>query len=337
MFKLVALMIALCGVPFGSSLPHRPVEAAQQGTLAATAGHQLKPVALIHIPKTGGQGFRDTLRQDVTGDGTGLLFTDLTQNDEVSFETAYKKVPSGVHMTLLREPRAHVLSQYVECLSDIWGKKVVAAYATKYQHKLHLPRFPKGGKLYDDFDEWVDHFATLGENGTRGPEGSFNCYNPINMQTRYMSLNTTIDGPQSKLGAPIVQHGPHFVPSLKAYQREYAGSSFERAKKNLGRVEVVGLMEKFRESLCLAAYAATDALPEHCLDKERRCSDGGLFNDHGVKHHDFAHVKPTTRAKVDSITKKDTWLYAYAKALFNHQIKRVRKQTGVNLMCGSNL
>jgi len=324
MFKLVALMIALCGVPFGSSLPYRPVEAAQQSTLAATAGHQLKPVALIHIPKTGGQGFRATLRLDDTRDGASLHFTDLTANDEVSFETAYKKVPSGVHMTVLREPRAHVLSQYVECRSDEWGKRSVAAYHTNYKHKLHLPRFPKFGKLYDDFDEWVDHFATLGENGTRGHLGCFNCYNPINMQTRYMSLNAT------------EKPAPHFVPSLKLYQREYAGSSFKRAKKNLGRLEVVGLMEKFRESLCLAAYAATDALPEHCLDKERRCSDGRLY-DHGVKHHDLALVKPTTLAKIDSITKEDTWLYAYAKRLFHHQIERVRKQTGVNLMCGSNL
>ena len=76
---------------------------------------------------------------------------------------------SNFIFTVLRAPRAHVISQFLECRYDKWGIKVTKQTA-----------FPREGTDPADFKLWLKHFAQ----GWEPSMGDFNCYNPTNMQAR---------------------------------------------------------------------------------------------------------------------------------------------------------
>ena len=72
-------------------------------------------------------------------------------------------------VAMLRAPRDHVLSQYLECRYDAWGKRMTRGTG-----------FPLNGTNEGaGFKSWLAHFSSP---KWRPWHGDFNCYNPINMQ-----------------------------------------------------------------------------------------------------------------------------------------------------------
>jgi hypothetical protein len=107
-------------------------------------------VRFTHIPKTGGT----SLRVDLQPRGVEIGHLEYCAGaPEVGF------LEGGFNFVFLRSPRAHVLSQYLECRYDKWGQTMTAM----------LPEFPfpRNGSDEDGFAEWVKHFhsSTFSELG----------------------------------------------------------------------------------------------------------------------------------------------------------------------------
>lgn len=123
-------------------------------------------------------------------------------------------------MVLLRSPRAHVFSQYLECRFDNWGRK-----ATK-----DSPDFPRGGRVTADFERWLDHFLDLEGARGLGRRGVFNCLCPWNLQSRALTCTTAGQG----RGAQLPQR-PGNIADLRP--------SASAATAALDRVDALGLVD----------------------------------------------------------------------------------------------
>ena len=75
-------------------------------------------------------------------------------------------------MAMLRSPRAHVYSQFLQCKHDEWGLRVTNGTG-----------FPRSGLDTDGFARWIQHFRG-GRWRRDGVIDDFGCYNPHNMQAK---------------------------------------------------------------------------------------------------------------------------------------------------------
>eukprot|EP00440_Ansanella_granifera_P072813 gb/GFBE01079017.1/.p1 GENE.gb/GFBE01079017.1/~~gb/GFBE01079017.1/.p1 ORF type:complete len:339 (+),score=44.24 gb/GFBE01079017.1/:1-1017(+) len=126
----------------------------------ADSGHQTW--LYMHIAKTGGQSLIKDLLNGILPTGDGLYAWEACHS---FFERESERLAHGSSfMTLLREPRSHVLSLWHECAESPWG--------------LWNTRFPRDG-TFENISLWLEHFSqssTLKD---------FNCYYPFNFQSRH--------------------------------------------------------------------------------------------------------------------------------------------------------
>ena len=97
-----------------------------------------------------------------------------------NYEQTIFIIPSKRENTVvfLRDPYRHVLSQYMECKYDTWGQQVTRGTGFPGTHKME--------EVLGGFEEWVRHFVK--GKAILGGRGAYNCYNPWNMQARYLSV-----------------------------------------------------------------------------------------------------------------------------------------------------
>lgn len=243
----------------------------------------------IHIPKSAGSSFAGTLRiWNVTLSGGETCAS-------TAIATRRKRGESAALFTLLREPRAHVLSQYLMC--GVLG---------------NVPRFDRG-KATAGFADWVAHFAhpswtplpqTIIMNGTlvQDTKNDLNCYNPWAMQTRQLA--------HSCINSPHHMH-PQSTFALPLHARE-----LESANATLAALDFVGISELFEASLCLFVHTlGAPALPEHCFDAAAPIPVGwALHYTYDVPIHSLSDVDEATWAVVDRLTALDKELYHSGRA-----------------------
>ena len=183
----------------------------------------------LHIPKNGGSSFLSESAQFIPVHSTlkGNKEKSLLETDPIRNITA----------TILRSPRSHVLSQYMECKYDDWGQKVT--------RQTNFPGNRNKEKPLNGLREWIEHF--LGDSWY----SEYNCYNPWNMQTRYLATKYS-----HKL--------PHQHPGLKE-------PDVEIAKKEVDRLGFVGIMEQADITICLLQYWVARTVSSRCkCGKEMR-------------------------------------------------------------------
>jgi hypothetical protein len=150
-------------------------------------------------------------------------------------------------LTFLRSPRDHVYSQYLECKYDHWGIE-----------QTNGTNFPRD---YDDVSGakiWIDYFQNW-----KITDGDFNCYNPINMETRVLTCNNNqVD----------LRH------EINIYDDENSKKREELAIQHLESVDWVGLTELYHESWCVLMYQLNHTMPIKCGD----CTDRDDLHVHDV-------------------------------------------------------
>ena len=268
-------------------------------------------VTFIHIPKTAGQSL---IRDLESWSFVTLKRSGSSGNLEDCYSGVF--VPGETHVALLRSPRAHVLSQFVECRDDSWGRKM-----TKNTD------FPRGGSLLSDLDVWLESFP---ENGTN--RGDFECYNPTNMQTRQLTCSTPVSW--DRLRYPQ-KNTPHHVGT------RVGTLNVSLAIHNLATLQVVGVTELYAEFVCLLEYTTRGYVHNDCS-----CDDNGSLRSlahekehltHGVGPHRVEALTPATLAHIDALTTLDRKLYSAAAQLFFQQAAAAERAVRHPFLCPRRL
>jgi hypothetical protein len=266
----------------------------------------------IHIPKTAGESFLLDSPFHISVGSTMQGNHEKTYYETPSlFLSDYQKRYSVV---FLRQPTSHVLSQFLECKYDPYFRN----FATT------LPGYNELENATAGFDAWIKNFIDMELQNKYGKEPSYRCYEPWNMQARYMTASGKND--------------PHF-----AKDRSGRLPSLDLAETNLRKIDVVGITEYYSASLCLLEYLALDgALSPLC----QKCdpTTGKIIaqkqqhrESHGVPHHSVDMISEQSLQFIENnLTSIDQELYKVGRHLFDEQIEQIWRTTSVDLLCRDN-
>jgi hypothetical protein len=107
--------------------------------------------------------------------------------------------------------------------------------------------------------------------------------------------------------------------------------SAQEAVANLGRIEWVGILELYEESLCLFFYKVEGKLRDHCAceqDNPERHHDA-----HGVPPHNVENQAKAVLDLVDRITAVDQVVYRAAAHRVVNELRVLEKKAGVQIIC----
>jgi len=245
-----------------------------------------KSLRLIHIPKTAGH---TTLHE---------------LNSRFNVHLHHKERPyleyfnsSSFNFVFLREPRKHVYSQFLECKYDWWGKKVTANTS-----------FPRDSIDAIGMREWVNFF----HDDWHPKKGDFHCYNPWNMQTRYLATRDA-----------------HHLSTIDLKEPSVA-----IAEKNLRNLDFVGCVDYYKESMCALSFVLDGTFFEGCVCSENKVNFTHLT--HGVPKHSIEDLDETTIAKIDNMTTSDAKLYKRFLKSFLWKILQLEEELDIQIMCKEN-
>jgi len=273
-----------------------------EGKIPVKGSEKLQHFHFIHIPKNGGSSFlNDSIKHMPVG-------SIMKGNRERSIYHTFGDRKDMV--VFLRDPSKHVLSQFLECKYDKFFEK-----------HINNTGFP-GRNAYKDaligFDRWIEHFAL--KKNSFGYKGAYYCYNPWNMQARFLSLDN--------LNVHIAESEDDLEPPLTV------------AIQNLESIGTIGITDHYDASVCLFEYKALGYFLPDCECNEQtnqlRIAELGhtVHITHGVPPHSIDDVKNDTLFAIQEMTKIDEKLYNHALTMFYDEIEIVANETGVDLLCG---
>ena len=209
------------------------------GLLQRKVARNKAPFFFIHIPKCAGDSFMADARHSVSP-------TPFLNNRERCLADR-NSGDDQILAIVLRNPVKHVLSQFLHC---------------KYAHPANWrdPAFPSAPGVYDGFEEWITHFLQLKDrqqtmatstSTTKQAKQAFSCYNPWNMQTRYL---TSKEEDRAR-GCPNVLCPCHVASVLELKKNIHLGKHVIQHLVNF-----VGIADLYVESLCLFCISAAMAL-----------------------------------------------------------------------------
>tara|TARA_B110001452_G_scaffold265562_1_gene270459 strand:+ start:1155 stop:2159 length:1005 start_codon:yes stop_codon:yes gene_type:complete len=238
----------------------------------------------------------------------------------------------AVYLVMLRSPRAHVLSQYMECAYSKWGMGVVSKSPEYRAFPRHSKGQPSGAQLASHFDQWVRHFSPA----WTPEQGNFDCYTPWDFETRYLSCGMP--------GAPDPMADHH--GKLRNRSRGNVMDSRQPRDESIAlkmlntfaEHGVVGVTELFDESLCLVRYKMSGALPPSCAcDAPPSTAPHGVHDNRGVPAHSLADVWNSTLTLVDEITSIDAQVYVTGLAILLSELAALSRKLNVQLICEGRL
>ena len=224
------------------------VRRSEDGGRLASLANTSRIFHMTHIAKTGGRSVRAELLRLVHPVGGA--------------EQCYPPFvhPTRVNIIFFREPRAHVVSQYLHGAT-------VGSVGRKGPNAKWLRRrdagYPMGdgdGGQAGGLARWAAHFA----HGWTPARGDFFSYNPSNMMGRALSCRNE-------------EWNCDYVRSCEAPCAHHVGNDAADATPPLGvalggvhAADVVGVLELLSESLCVVEYRVRRRLSEECF-----CADDG--------------------------------------------------------------
>ena len=295
-------------------------------------------IRFTHIPKTAGTSVYSTLEragysvpgthqgQERCFDAPGLCGKADCRGGCGRVRCIAQEGQSVVNLVVLRSPRSHVISQYYECRYSIWGR-----FTTGMACNVHSgapcaePRTPfarlfvHNKTFVQGLHAWVSWFART----PSAPANEFGCYNPRNFQSRALTCQR---------------------PDIFGSHNEAAGQAglpaeAEAAIAALGRVDVLGLTELFRESICVLHFNVHGVVPPdcECIPGEeadpRRFNESHIWDAIGEAEAEPAGLPAETSAAIDALTREDSTLYAAALPRLMRDVWHAERVTGVRMLC----
>jgi len=162
-----------------------------------------------------------------------------------------------------------------------------------------------------DFTSWLSYYNDGSYDRT---QNSFDCYSPLNYQARHFSCS----------GEGITGSGPSPIA--------------EEAIDAMNAVDLVGIVERYQESMCLFASTYMAALPPscNCEDKEAWESFPRLSKEnqgHGAAKHIGLEMTSHDIEMIDNMNQADTVLYRAAVQRFLNAIDIAEQKHGVRILC----
>jgi len=243
-------------------------------------------IYLMHIPKTAGC----SLKRDMAAAADTVKIFSAERCYSLRFAHNVSQV-----MTILRSPRAHVLSEYFQCREG-----------AEEDRSFTLP---------ERFDDWVLEWARSQEQGEM-PEKDwvyhddpYTCSRPTNMQAHRFTC----------------QDPMFFAPAIDVSQ----------AVDNMMKTEHVGILEAYQESVCLFHAKLTGALPPYCdcTNETAWSSFRSTDEKHGVQHHSLGDYSEAVMADIDSFTTVDRALYRAGVQRFLEELGEAEQKFGTRIMC----
>jgi len=282
----------------------------------------------VHIAKTAGTSFLRDARQHLSNRtalvGAEDCYKNIRSGNNVYFEKlglgpgTTREGATPVHMSaFLRFPRAHVLSLFLECKYDRWGKT------------LTKQRGPFAANSYASdmaaFGAWMLYFTSPSWS-PREAHGDFDCYNPWNMQSRHFVCSGSY--PYLAHHALVGTKPTPLVPPMDEVQHSF------------DRMEWVGITELYHESLCVFHYGMFAALPLGCDCAASSATQNHKRDTHETHHvpkHDVAEYPADLLALIDTVTVRDHQLYIRGVGRFIDRARSVERATRIRIICPAKL
>jgi len=162
-----------------------------------------------------------------------------------------------------------------------------------------------------DFTSWLAHYNDGSFDKTKN---TFDCYSPLNFQARHFSCSGD--------GIAVTGPSPTATEAIDA----------------MNAVDLVGIVERYQESICLFASTYLAALPLfcNCEDKEaweRFPSLSEESQDHFAVRHSTSEMNSYDIEMIDNMTKADAALYRAAVQRFLNAIDIAELKHGVRILC----
>jgi len=259
-----------------------------------------KTIYVLHLPKTAAC----SLVKDIS------KFIDRRQiwSNEGCWSTRKQHPEITKAISMVRDPRSHVLSQYQHC-----------------RKSSDYPILRAKKAMPETFEAWIGHWTKKyeagGINGTFPyDEDEFGCSRPINVQAQRFNCDNVFDYPDA-MGHP---------DSINT----------ERAIRRMMRTEFVGLMEAYQESICLFHAQHFGRLPSYC--DCTKSSQWMSFQQEQVRHgveynHDESQYSEQLWGQVHQLNRADTYLYRATAARFRAEIDVAEKKFGVKILCDKSV
>ena len=289
------------------------------------ASHKKIPVSFMHVPRTGGATLRFTAPQlgvPITGE-----------------ERCYKYVHRErmINAALFRDPREHVLSQFSHCFANPHGAASMSP----------LWGFPRGNKgdtpklgWMNGLSKWLKHF---GEDWRR-EDGYFNCFNPINMQARYLTCGAKDEVKDKAIGTGAERWGTPDDPGRAVWfqSAHYLGANdaaepdLDKVIRRLDSMQVVGVTEAMKATTCLIEYHSRGTVHPQC-----ECgSDDSKFpwkeeRNEAYQPYAFADISEKNRELVMNVTRADRLVHRYAVKRLIRDSMRAEEKMGKKFLCSA--
>jgi hypothetical protein len=206
-------------------------------------------------------------------------------------EQPYSYVPQHTY-TILRSPRAHVLSQYFHCTESI-------------DRLTHAPFMPSLDSWLDAWVDGLDNEAKYKQNG------KFDCYNPISHQSTFVLFDETVTKEDLRKRYDIIGDNAQMQKSLCLIVIRYA--KFVPSVCNC-----TGLLKN-------TSSMSTDTGSFAKTDKDRQ--EHGVTH-HGATFNTTSHQEEA----IAKLTVMDEQLYEMlVKDIFVEQVQEIEKEYQVTV------
>ena len=185
------------------------------------------------------------------------------------------------------------------------------------------------------FEDWIKHFLQLSKDPLPTYftyeyllQQAYGCYNPWNMQTRYLVQPFNTNFHLSSTSYPILcRFECHFVSDTFEPNIEIAQGVMTN------QIGFVGITDLYVETLCLLHWKVHKDVPQSCA-----CGGTGPLqqisqHDHGVAHHDLKDIPPHLVQDMKKLVQKDVKLYAMALDRFEKDLLVASQNAGIQMVC----